>query len=89
MRAPHLVGSFAFSPDGRTLAGGITNGLVTLWQVDTGQELASLSTEPGPVAALRFSDDGRSLGAVILVKDSQAAMYLWSSDERRASPDAP
>ena len=78
MRAPHPVGPFAFSPDGRTLAGGMDIGLVMLWHVATGQELASFSIEPGPVGALRFSDDGCALAAAV-VKDSQAALYLWSS----------
>ncbi len=49
-----------------------------LWHAGTGQELATFSTQSGPVGDLRFADDSRSLGAAI-VKEGKAALYIWSS----------
>jgi WD40 repeat protein len=51
----------AISPDGKTLAWGLTTGGIKLWHLPTGQELFTLgSTRAGLVA---FSPDGRMLTA--------------------------
>jgi hypothetical protein len=51
----------AFSPDGRTLAVSCADGLVRLWDVLTGAELAPLAGHPGGAVAVRFSADGKAL----------------------------
>jgi eukaryotic-like serine/threonine-protein kinase len=78
MRLPGC-GTFAFSPDGRALAAAAGDGRVILCHVATGQELAQFATIPGEIAALRFSQDGRSLGVAVLSEDHEAALYIWSS----------
>jgi WD40 repeat protein len=57
---PAAVSALAFSPDGKKLAGSI-NPKVTVWDVESGKELATLEeTAPG-VSPLAFSADGQSI----------------------------
>ncbi len=57
----------SFSPDGRTLASCSDDGTVRLWHVATGRELLKFHLPMGDVTSrssrLRFSQDGRALGA--------------------------
>ena len=64
------VHSVAFSPDGNTLAAGLVNDTVELWDVETGYKTASLAN-PG-ATALSFSPDGNTLAAA-----SNQAVLLW------------
>lgn len=52
----------AFSPDGRQIAAGGTDGRVTVWNVETGKLAAQLA-HSGPVMSLGFSGDGQRLVA--------------------------
>jgi hypothetical protein len=52
--------SLAMTPDGRTLAGGDANGVVSLWDIATG-DLALRLDLPGPILCLAFSRDGNWL----------------------------
>ena len=49
----------AFSPDGRRVLSGGTDGTLRLWDQDSGQPLATLSGHQGEVNACAFSPDGR------------------------------
>jgi WD40 repeat protein len=51
----------AFSPDGLTLAAAGGDRVVKLWDIETGQELASLAGHEGFISSLAFSPDGRTL----------------------------
>ena len=53
----------AFSPDGRTLATGSDDRIVRLWDVASGQPIATLTGATGLVASLAFSPDGGTLSA--------------------------
>ncbi|WP_214321426.1 serine/threonine-protein kinase [Nonomuraea sediminis] len=53
--------ALAFSPDGGTLAYGLSDGLVTLYDVTARAERGSFRPGSAPVAELRFSPDGQTL----------------------------
>jgi WD40 repeat protein len=57
--------SFAFSPDGKLLVGGSTQGKednpIRAWEVDTGDELASFTGSGASLDPLTFSADGKQL----------------------------
>ncbi len=53
--------SVAFAPDGKTLAGAGGDRVVKLWDVETGEELASLAGHEGFIASVAYSPDGRFL----------------------------
>ncbi|HEU0185343.1 MAG TPA: WD40 repeat domain-containing protein, partial [Blastocatellia bacterium] len=57
------VNSVAFSPDGRTLATGSADGMVTLWDVSSRQPLAPLRGHENGVNSIAFSPDGRTLAS--------------------------
>jgi WD40 repeat protein len=50
----------AFSPDGRTLAGGDSSGAVDLWEVETGRLVRAFAGD-GRVNSLAFGEGGRAL----------------------------
>jgi len=50
-----------FSPDGRFLAAGTSEGAILLWDAATGKLLHVLKGPPGGVLALAFSPDGRRM----------------------------
>ena len=55
--------SLAFSPDGKILASGSHDGLISLWDVETGQLLTTLLKTKGRINSLEFSNDGKYLAA--------------------------
>jgi WD40 repeat protein/tRNA A-37 threonylcarbamoyl transferase component Bud32 len=55
--------TLAFSPDGRTLAGGESGQLIRLWDVNGRRERATLAGHRGPVFSLAFSPDGKTLAS--------------------------
>jgi WD40 repeat protein len=74
----------AFTPDGRTLAGGGgKDGTVILWSAATGQEILALDTDVCPLWALTFSPDGSALvaaGAYDLNQSHPSKLLIWRAD---------
>ena len=64
--------SVAFSPDGTILAAGTDNGLVTLWDVATYEELATLKVQKSSSPSVAFSPDGAILAAA-----DNGTVTLW------------
>jgi WD40 repeat protein len=59
---PCLVNCVAYSPDGRRLASGSSDGVAKIWDAETGRENLAFH-QAGGIAGLAFSPDGRRLAA--------------------------
>jgi WD40 repeat protein len=75
-----IVEAAAFSPDGRTLAGGTADGMAILWDVGDRFHLARLATLSSPrgLDAVAFSPDGRTLATGSL----DGTAILWDVGDR-------
>jgi WD40 repeat protein len=58
---PRPANEVRFSPDGRVAAGAGLDGVVYVWDVDTGKEIAALKGHRGEVLSVAFAPDGRGL----------------------------
>jgi WD40 repeat protein/uncharacterized caspase-like protein len=77
--------TLAFSPDGVWLASGSWDGVISLWEVETGRVVRTLNPHPGVLkaivggtktfASLAFSPDGQFLASAAIGTDG---VNLWS-----------
>jgi hypothetical protein len=81
--------SVAFSPDGKTLAGGTSQGEVILWDLTTGKETAKIEIRDSDqvmriAESLAFSPDGKTLAAA-----GHSGLKLWDVPglKERAGPE--
>lgn len=83
---PALFRTVAISPDGSRLAAGAADGLITIWDMATMQEVASLSGHTRPLMDMRFLPDGNTL---VSVADNEVRVWraasLQEADARRDS----
>jgi WD40 repeat protein/energy-coupling factor transporter ATP-binding protein EcfA2 len=73
----------AFSPDLSTLAAGISNGDVQLFDTRTGKPRKQLEAHSGPVLSIAFSNDGRRLATGYA--DNTVKIWNTSSSEQPAT----
>jgi WD40 repeat protein len=59
--SPSDLTSVAFSPDSRQIATGGSDGLVQVWDIESGQRVGDPMRNTAPVELIRFSPDGRHL----------------------------
>jgi WD40 repeat protein len=65
--------AIAFSPDGKSIAAGVGDQVVTLWNLADGKELRHLRGHEEPVFALRFAPDGKTLA----VGSGDGTLRVW------------
>ena len=70
---------FAFSPDGRLLAGSSFRGWIGLWDAATGVERGTLAGHRGPIMRIQFSPDGKRLASA----GRDRVVRIWSVSEGR------
>jgi WD40 repeat protein len=78
------VMSVAYSPDGKRIASGDTEGVLKIWEAATGQETLTLKANAGQVRCLAFSRDGKWL----LSAGLHGTLTVWDAshapeDERK------
>ena len=71
------VSSVSFSPDGATLASGAWDGTVQLWDVVTGEPIATLGGRESSGSSVSFSPDGATLASGAL----DGTILLWDVAE--------
>jgi WD40 repeat protein len=63
VQIPSTVCSVAYSPDGKTVASGLIDGTIGLWDVATGKARAAFKGHTGCVNSVSFSPDGKTLAS--------------------------
>ena len=58
------VYAVAVSPDNKLLASGGSDGNIKLWNIETGQEIRTLASQPTFISSLAFSPDGKTLACL-------------------------
>src|SRR5262245_10951262 len=78
LRLPHpeLVGSVAFSPDGKTLATGCHDDILRVWDVATGKERWRVRSPQRNASVVDISPDGKLVASVSMVSDR---ISLWDA----------
>jgi len=88
----HPCASLAFSADGTMLAAGRTNGMVSIWQVETGRPLRHVLHDllGHPVCAVAFSADGTLLaaggGGHLALRDLRTGRTVWKRQHPAETP---
>jgi WD40 repeat protein len=80
------VWAVAFSPDGSTLAAGVTDGTVWMWNLADPAHPALIATLTGPqghVFSVAFSPSGRTLAAA----SDDGTVHLWDASPAAARAD--
>src|SRR5262249_52819751 len=80
------IRAVAFSPAGRLLAAGTRYGLVKVWDVPGGREIATLRGHAGEVWAVAFSPDGRTLASGDGDWNRPGEVKLWDTATWRERP---
>jgi serine/threonine protein kinase len=79
LRHPAGVCRAVFSPNGRWIASGSWDGMVTVWDAITGQWRYALQAHEGAVTSVEFSPDGRRLAT------AGVSAKVWDFDPERAA----
>jgi eukaryotic-like serine/threonine-protein kinase len=78
------IGSVVFAPDGRRALSGGNDGVVRLWDVGSGRELAALAGHTDWVSAVAFTPDGRR--ALSAGKDGTVRLWDVGVGNATAAP---
>jgi hypothetical protein len=83
--SPARANAVAFSPDGKTVATGGTDGNVRLWDAATQQEIGPpMSSDAKPLAAVAFSPDG----ALVAAGSADGNVQMWDTATQQEAGSA-
>ena len=82
---PSGLHRIAFHPDGNKLALATTDGMILLWNANTGAELLRRQMHRGRIGALAFSPDG----TVVASAGADGSIKVWDSTTANISADIP
>jgi serine/threonine protein kinase/WD40 repeat protein len=71
---------FAFTPDGKHIAGGLTDSTVRVWDAATGKEVRRFTEHQAPVHGVAFSPDGKTIASC------SDGIKLWEWQKQPAKP---
>jgi WD40 repeat protein len=75
----YAISSLVFAPDGRTFFSGGEDGLIIVWDADSGRRLHELGRHGTSVGQLAISPDGR----VVFSQEPGVGIHLWHPATRR------
>jgi WD40 repeat protein len=76
-----FIGSVEFTPDGTGLAAGDSRGDLTIWDLKSRRPRTSWNAHSGPVTAIAYSADGRSLASA-----GEGTIKLWTLSDDGKGP---
>ena len=79
LRTEGGANSVMFSPDGRRLVTAHLRGMITVWDAQSGQQLASMAQSSHSIMLARYSPDGRLIASA----GSDGTVRLWEAETGR------
>ena len=67
--------TISFSPDGQTLASGARDGVIRLWDTNTGQHKQSFTGRTDGISSISFGPDG----SMLATGNSNGTIHLWDA----------
>src|SRR5262249_55870939 len=72
------VNALAYSSDGKRLATASGDGVVRIWDAETGHEVSQFAEHTGHVSALAFHPSGK---VVASIDDNSIEIKIWNADD--------
>lgn len=89
------VNKIAWSPDGTQIASGGGEGIVQIWDVKTGEQIALYDGDIAPTLSLDWSPDGKyilfpgGVSGTTYTQDLQFSVYVWDISKEEIILDIP